>query len=118
MKITIYYIIFINFVSFFVVSPSGTIIIFPASFNTNFGSSQSLTCSAGGGPNNIFEWQRQGVIVSNNSILEFQSITGSDGGLYQCIATNAAGSDSQTILITGTYVASYVCVCTYYSQLQ
>ena len=57
---------------------------------TSFG---SLICSAQGGPNNIFEWtNNQGQVVSNSALLQLQSITGSDDGVYTCTATNAVGS--------------------------
>ena len=60
---------------------------------TSFGSSENLTCSAQGGPNNTFELtNNQGQVVSNSALLQLQSITGSDGGVYTCTATNAAGS--------------------------
>ena len=118
----------------FVVSPYGSIIItelsvfentyediFEDAFdyvNTRFGSSLTLICIALGGPNNTYEWQRHGVIISNNSELEFPFITGSDGALYQCTVNNAAGSDYATFNITGTY-SSYLCIsmCIYYSQV-
>ena len=69
---------------------------------TSFGSSENLTCFAQGGPNNAFEWtNNQGQVVSNSALLQLQSITGSDGGVYTCTASNAAGSGSATVIVSG-----------------
>ena len=70
---------------------------------TNFNSTESITCSALGGPNNMFEWRKQGVIVSNSDVLELTMITGSDGGLYVCNVTNDAGSDRANTSVIGMY---------------
>ena len=85
-----------------IVSPAGgTIINPPSSISTSFGSPVTLNCTAEGGPNNTFQWTSQGQVVSDIFQLHFPSITGSDGGLYTCTATNAAGSGSATVTITG-----------------
>ena len=77
------------------ISPPGNVL-------TNFNSTVTLTCTAQGGPNNMFEWRKQGVVVSNNSVLELAMITGSDGGTYQCAVTNDAGSGTVSATLTGT----------------
>ena len=69
----------------------------------SFNSTVNLTCMAQGGPNNMFEWSRQGMIVSNSSVLELTMITGSDGGTYQCTVTNGAGSDVASTSVIGMY---------------
>ena len=76
----------------------------PFDINTSFGSSESLTCTAQGGPDNTFQWTLQGQVVSNSFQLQFPSITGSDGGDYTCTVTNAAGSGSIIATITGNIV--------------
>ena len=88
---------------FSVVSPEGSVIILPpGEILTSFNSSMNLTCTAQGGPNNMFEWRKQGVVVSNNSVLELAMITSSDGGTYQCTVTNDAGSGTANVSLIGT----------------
>lgn len=58
-------------------------------------------CVGDGGPDNTLEWRRNGVVISNNNILVLTMITGSDGGMYQCIVTNGAGSENETSTLTG-----------------
>ena len=74
----------------------------------SFNSTVSLTCMTQGGPNNMFEWSRQGMIVSNSSVLELPMITGSDGGIYQCTVTNDAGSDVVNVSVIGMYFILYM----------
>ena len=52
----------------------------------------------------MFEWSKQGMIISYSDILELTMITGSDSGTYQCTVTNDAGSDTATTLVIGMYV--------------
>ena len=88
----------------FVVSPAGSVFVLPfENVLTSFNSTVNITCSAQGGPNNMFEWSKQGVIVSNNDVLELTMITGSDGGLYVCNVTNDAGSDTASTSVIGRY---------------
>ena len=106
----------------FLVSPAGSVgtTLFASSLSTSFGSSATVTCNAQGGPNNTFEWtNNQGQVVSNSAVLQFPSINGSDGGVYTCTATNAAGSGSETATIIGNIIyvvthklfkAIYTCV--------
>ena len=92
-----------------VVSPSGSVSILPHfAVLTNFNSTVSLTCQARGGPNNMFEWSKQGVIVSNSDVLELTMITGSDGGLYICNVTNDAGSGNTITFIDGMYSINFL----------
>ena len=92
-----------------VVSPQGSVFITPpGNVLTSFNSTVSLTCSAQGGPNNMFEWSKQGVIVSNSDVLELTMITGSDGGVYQCTVTNDAGSDTASTSVIGMYLINFL----------
>ena len=85
-----------------IVSPAGSVSITAIeSILTNFNSTISLTCMAEGGPDNMFVWRRQGMIVSDSSALELTMITGSDGGVYECIVTNDAGSDMNSTTVIG-----------------
>ena len=84
------------------VSPQGTVIT-SENVYTTYGSSVNLTCSAEGGPNNAFEWIKQGDVVSNMPVLHFPRITGSDSGAYQCLVTNAAGSGHVHTVLFGMH---------------
>ena len=85
-------------------SPQGSVFIVPpGDVLTSFNSTETITCLAQGGPNNMFEWSKQGVIVSNSDVLVLTMITGSDGGLYVCTVTNDAGSDTATTRVIGMY---------------
>ena len=46
-----------------------------------------------------------GNIIGNDSMLEVMDIDASSGGVYTCIVSNAAGSDSAS---TTLYVAPYI----------
>ena len=52
----------------------------------------------------MFEWRRQGMVISNNPVLSITNVTGSDGGVYQCIVSNAAGSDTAATTVNGTHM--------------
>ncbi|XP_065904165.1 hemicentin-1-like isoform X3 [Dysidea avara] len=83
------------------VSPQGSVSVRPVgNILTSVDSTVSSTCVAQGGPNNVFEWRRQGVVISNDPVLSISMVTGSDGGVYQCTVSNAAGSDTATTTIT------------------
>ena len=83
-------------------SPEGGVLIFPfGDILTNFSSTVNLTCTTLGGPDNMIVWRRQGMIVSNSSVLELTMITGSDGGVYECRVTNDAGSDMYNTTVFG-----------------
>ena len=86
-----------------VVSPADGVIIDPPTVLTSFNSTENITCLAEGGPNNMFKWRKQGVIVSNSDVLELTMITGSDGGLYVCNVTNDAGYDTANTSVIGKY---------------
>ena len=58
-----------------------------------------------GGPNNTFQWETNGSIVGNDSILDVMDINASSGGDYTCTVSNAAGNDSAS---TTLYVAPYI----------
>ena len=92
----------------FVVSPLGSIEISPSiNITATFNSTVTITCSAEGGPNNMFQWIKQGIdseVVTNNSDLEFPLITGSDGAVYECTVSNAAGRETRNVTLTGGYL--------------
>ena len=65
--------------------------------NTNY----MLMCSAMGGPNNTFVWEKDGVVVGNLPSLTIEITSASLGGDYQCTVENSAGSDSATTTVNG-----------------
>ena len=58
-----------------------------------------------GGPNNTFQWEKNGTIIGNDSILDLVAIDASYGGNYTCVVSNVAGADSAS---TTLYVAPYI----------
>ena len=97
------------------VSPKGTVITSEDILST-FNSSVNITCNAGGGPNNVYQWRKQGELIPNNAQLHFQSVRGSDGGVYQCTVTNAAGSGTASTHLYGMYMHIRICkylICMY-----
>ena len=90
-------------------SPQDSVLTFPGgAVFTNFNSTVRLLCGAQGGPNNMFEWSRLGVIVSNSDVLELAMIIGSDGGVYQCTVTNDAGSGTANTSVIGMYFINFL----------
>ena len=86
-----------------VVSPADSVRVDRPTVLTSFNSTENITCIAEGGPNNMFEWRKQGVIVFNSDALELTMITGSDDGTYQCTVTNNAGSGTASTIVIGMY---------------
>ena len=103
-------------------SPSGSIMVDPVNDTVSYHASATFTCTADGGPNNIFRWIKgddisvlDGLIpplnvndilvsledvVSNDYQLLLDNITGKDdGGIYTCIAINEAGYDTSSITL-------------------
>ena len=52
----------------------------------------------------MLEWKKQGVVISNDPVLSIPMVTGSDGGLYQCTVSNAAGSDNATTTVISMFI--------------
>ena len=94
-----------NLSYFSVVSPEDSVMVDRPTVLTNFNSTEIITCTADGGPDNMFEWRKQGpaLVITRNSILELTMITGSDGGVYECTVTNDAGSDMNSTSVIGMY---------------
>ena len=75
-----------------------------------------LTCTASGGPNNMFYWFKDGVYLngSTDAILNITDVTADDGGLYECVVNNTAGNSSADITIYSessiTYVNISLCI--------
>ena len=62
-----------------------------------------LTCTASGGPNNMFYWFKGDMYLdgSTDAIVNITDVTADDGGLYECVVNNTAGNSSADITIYG-----------------
>ena len=67
----------------------------------SLGDNVTFTCSVQGGPDNMFQWQKDGQDLPSESLstLILTNVTAMDGGLYTCVVTNAAGNDSSDITL-------------------
>ena len=88
-----------------VVSSRNSLNVSPLNMVYNPKNDITFICDALGGPNNTFQWQMDGNIIGNDSILKVMDIDASSGGVYTCTVSNAAGSDSAS---TTLYVAPYI----------
>ncbi len=77
--------------------------ITPKTSNNFQGDTQTLACSAMGGPGNMFLWTRlyDNTIVGNTSNLTVSVGGVTDGGQYKCDVSNLAGNDSETATLNG-----------------
>ena len=66
-----------------------------------------MMCSSGGGPNNTYEWVKDGTVLNGETsdTLILIIANASFGGDYTCTVSNAAGNDSAS---TALYVAPYI----------
>ena len=89
---------------FCVVSTEGSVIVTSVDQVFTRGENVNLTCLSMGGPGNTFQWEKDGEVVTDNSVLNVMDIDASSGGNYTCTVSNLAGNDSAT---TTLYVAPY-----------
>ena len=73
---------------------------------SNRGDNVTFTCSSQGGPNNTFQWMRNAQLLDSEreGVLVLTDITGTDGGVYTCVVSNAAGNDFD---ISTLYIRPY-----------
>ena len=82
------------------VSPEGTVSISPNYTVANVSDNVTFTCSAQGGPNNIFQWQHNDLALDfTTASIMIANIAISDGGNYTCTVSNAAGSDNEIAVL-------------------
>ena len=85
------------------VSPEGSVLAMPIMRNSRVGDMFTLTCEALGGPDNVFIWTR---VSDNNEVGNVGTVnisidSSTEGGIYSCNVSNAAGSDSVEVTING-----------------
>ena len=71
--------------------------------SVEYGGDITLSCISSDDPNNMFFWFKDGVYADGNidNILNITDVTADDGGLYECVVNNTAGSSSANITIYG-----------------
>ena len=70
--------------------------------NQRVGNVVDFTCSAQGGPGNMFNWTLDGIEVAVTPNLTRNINSALDGGIYQCRVENDAGFDTAPVTINGT----------------
>ena len=83
------------------VSPEGSVSVSPFNMVFNRSDNVTLNCSAQGGPDNTYQWQRNGTDLDSETMqtLTLTQINATDGGEYTCVVSNAAGSGSASTLL-------------------
>ena len=67
-----------------------------------------LNCTSEGGPELEYQWEFQGNVISNDSILMINNVNTSNGGDYTCNVTNDAGSNDTMVTV---YSKLLLCCC-------
>ena len=82
-------------------SPEGSVAVSPEMVIADVGGTVTFTCSAQGGPDNTYQWQKDGSDLMNetDTTLIVSNITAMNGGSYTCVVSNAAGNDSATAVL-------------------
>ena len=85
-----------------------TVVVSPVTLTVNEGGSALFQCSANGNPEPAVAWSKlanQSEIIQSavsGGKLHLMHVTGSDGGLYQCSATNILGNSREVVRLTVT----------------
>ena len=84
-------------------SPSGTVVVIPATETLSVNESVTFTCIAQGGPSNVFQWSINSVDLpgENGTMLSITGVDAADGGTYTCTVSNAAGMSQASALLHG-----------------
>ena len=82
-------------------SPEGSVAVSPEMVIADVGGTVTFNCSAQGGPNNTYQWRKNGsdLMDETDTTLIISNITAMNGGSYTCVVSNAAGNDSATALL-------------------
>ena len=82
-------------------SPEDSVSVSPLNMVFSRGDNVTFNCLAQGGPDNTYQWQRNGTDLDNETMqtLTIYQISATDGGEYTCVVSNAAGNDSANILL-------------------
>ncbi|XP_063064639.1 B-cell receptor CD22-like [Engraulis encrasicolus] len=71
---------------------------------TKAGNTLTLACHANANPTPFYQWRHNGTVLSNqkSDTLEIYSMNVTNGGVYECMATNTQGQDSarMTVIVT------------------
>ena len=72
----------------------------------NRGDMAILICTSLGGPDNTYQWQANDTDIPGETMenLTLTNVNASTGGMYTCVVTNAAGSDSDSTFL---FIAPY-----------
>ena len=83
------------------VSPEGSVSVSPEMEIAVVGGTVTFNCSAQGGPDNTYQWQKDGEDLMNetDTTLTVSNISAVNGGSYTCVVSNAAGNDSATAVL-------------------
>ena len=83
----------------------GSVSVTPQVINAERGIMAEFTCSALGGPGNVFTWFRMydNVVVESEPMLQIAVEDAFDGNNYQCLVENDAGSDTIVATLNGMY---------------
>ena len=77
-----------------------------------------LNCVSEGGLQLYFSWTFLGDEIANTSTLTIDNVNVSNGGVYTCIVTNEAGSESTTTTVYSESLYELRISCTYMSSFQ
>ena len=92
------------------VSPQGSVSVTPSTHVVNISNTAVFSCTANGGPNNVYQWYRNSQLLSDqtNPNITISSINSTDGGVYTCNVTNAAGSGvAMATLVVRPYIVVF-----------
>ena len=67
----------------------------------DYGDALTLNCTASGGPDNMFSWFKDGVLLQDSGVLEISAVSATDGGSYECEVNNTAGNSTVDITVYG-----------------
>ena len=96
-------------------SPAGSVFVMLSALTASGGDNRTFTCSAQGGPDNVFTFMHSGAAISHGGRFDtttpgrlvITGVVGEDHGIYTCLVTNLAGSDAATASLAGKYIVYF-----------